>query len=421
MSKLKTLTIVAAIAAIAGGSYLKWGNAPKAEGNAPAAGAKDQKPARPVSVSLVSVQQKDFPVTISANGVVSSPNMVDIRPQVTSTITKVHIKEGQFVKAGDLLFSFDSRADEVNLAKAQAQLDKDVATLADNQRQLARSKELVARKFVAQSAVDTAQAQVDAQTAVVASDKAAVAAAKVALSYQRIVAPSSGRTGIVSVYPGSLVQPGSAALVTITQMDPITVTFPLPQRHLSAALQSLQRSDSYVYASLPDNGGKFKGKLKFVDNVVDASSGTVKVKAEFENKEMKLWPGAYVNVDFSVQTLKDALVVPREAVIVNPKGSAVYIAGAEGKAELKPVQVVTSLQNDAVITGIEAGARVVVDGKQNLRPGSLIKERSAESKDTKDKSGAKDSAKDGSTDVKDAKDAKPAPAASASASAASAS
>ncbi len=431
MSQLKTITLVAAIAALAGGAYYAY--APSAQKNAENANAKNSESAaksaasapasaggaaskgdsRPVSVSTILTQKKDFPVRLQANGVVSSLNTVDIRPQITSTVARVHIKEGQFVRAGELLFTLDSRNDEVNLAKAQAQLDKDMATLADLQRQLARSKDLVSKKFVAQSALDTSQTQVDAQQAVIASDKATVNAAKVALSYNRIVAPASGRTGIISVFVGSLVQPNSTAtpMVTITQIDPIAVTFPLPQRHLNDALQSMRNADSFVQASLPDGQGKYKGKLQFVDNVVDAASGTVKVKAVFDNKEMKLWPGAYVNLDMSVRTIKDAVVVPQDAIVIGARAKSVYVVNAESKAEVKPVTVLESYGNEAVISGVEAGVKIVLDGKQNLRPGGLVKERSADDKDA-----AK--AKDG----KEAKEGKPAKAAEAhSASAASAS
>lgn len=388
MSQYKTLTIVAVIAALTGGTwyFAVPSTQNKADTGASASGAAGKNgdaSARPVSVSTVLAQQRDYPVRISANGTVSALNTVDIRPQVTSTVSKVHIREGQFVKAGELLFTLDSRADEVNLAKAQAQLDKDLATLADYQRQLVRSKELVAKKFVAQSALDTSQAAVDAQSAVVASDKAAVVAAKVALSYDRIVAPSAGRTGIISVYPGSLVQPSATtpALVTITQIDPIAITFPLPQRNLPDALESMRRADSYVTARLPDGVTQFKGKLQFVDNAVDAASGTVKVKAVFDNKEMKLWPGAYVTVELSVQTLKDAVVVPQDAVIVSARGKSVYAVTAEEKAELRPVVVTQSFGTDAVVTGIAAGTRIVLDGKQNLHPGAAVKERDNDAKD----------------------------------------
>jgi len=377
MNQLKILTIVTMIAAVAGGAYYFSGTSSIVKADAPAAKAADGSQNRIISVTTVRAQAKDYSVKLNANGIVSSVNSVDIRSQVSSTVTKVHIKEGQFVKAGDVLFSLDSRPDEVNLAKAQAQLNKDLATLADNQRQLVRNKELVAKKFLSQSAVDASQTLVDTQQAVVDSDRAAVSAAKVALSYNRIIAPTAGRTGIINVYPGSLVQPAATAtpLVTITQMDPVTITFPLPQRNLHDALESMQRSDSFVIATLPDNSQQFKGKLQFIDNAVDAATGTVKVKAVFENKQMKLWPGAYANLELSVQTLKNAVVIPQDAIIVGAKAKSVYVIGPDGKAQSKTVIVTQSAGTDAVVTGIEAGSKVVLDGKQNLLPGVSVKER----------------------------------------------
>lgn len=385
MSKLKTFTIALTLLALAGAAY--YGTRQSGPVNPGAKSANDKnlggnQQNRPVTVSTALAEQRDYPVKLSANGVISALNTVDVRAQVSSTVSKVHIREGQFVRAGDVLFTLDSRIDEVNLAKAQAQLDKDMATLADSQRNLERSKDLFAKKFLAQNAVDSSLALVQAQQAVVASDKAAIAAARVALGYNRIVAPSAGRTGIISVYPGSLVQVNATAipLVTITQMDPIAITFPLPQRNLPDALESMKRSDSFVLAHLPDGQTQFKGRLQFVDNMVDAASGTVKVKAIFDNKEMKLWPGAYVNVELSVQTLKDAIVVPQDAIVIGPKSKSLYIVDAEGKAAMREVTVLHSFARDAVVTGIAAGSKVILEGKQNLRSGTPVIVQNAETK-----------------------------------------
>jgi RND family efflux transporter MFP subunit len=169
-------------------------------------------------------------------------------------------------------------------------------------------------------------------------------------------------------------------LVTITQMDPIAITFPLPQRNLPDALESMKRSDSFVLARLPDGQTQFKGRLQFVDNMVDAASGTVKVKAVFDNKEMKLWPGAYVNVELSVQTLNDAIVVPQDAIVIGPKSKSLYIVDAEGKAAMREVTVLHSFGRDAVVTGIAAGSKVILEGKQNLRSGTPVIVRNTEAK-----------------------------------------
>ena len=329
----------------------------------------------PVSVSLTAVQKRDVAVMLDATGTVTALNSVDIRPQVASTITKVHIKEGQFVTAGQLLFTLDARNDEVNVTKAQAQLAKDMAALADAQRQLARSKDLFAQNFISQGAVDTNQTLVDSQLAVVASDRAAIEAAKVSLSYSRITATSAGRAGAINVYPGSFVQPSGNALVTITQLDPISVAFSLPQRNLGQALATLREGGGKVVATFPESGATATGKLLFVDNTVDANSGTVRVKAEFAHKVERLWPGAFVNIRLAVETLKGASVVPQVAIIQSPRGKIVYVVDATGKAAPRPVEVLYGEGMDAAVSGVKPGDRVVVDGRQNVRPGSMVVER----------------------------------------------
>ena len=329
----------------------------------------------PISVTTVAVQKRDVDVMLDATGTVTALNSVDIRPQIASTITRVHIKEGQFVTAGQLLFTLDARNDEVNVTKAKAQLAKDLASLADAQRQLARSRDLMAQNFISQGAVDTNQTLVDSQQAVIASDRAAIEAARVGLSYSRINAPAAGRAGAINVFAGSFVQPSGAALVTITQLDPISVAFSLPQRNLGSVLTSLRSGGASVTAILPEASGAITGHLLFVDNAVDAGSGTVRVKAEFANKDERLWPGAFVAVRLAVQTLKGAAVVPQAAVIQSPRGKIVYVVDATSKVSPRPVEVVYASGEDAAVTGVRPGDRVVVEGRQNLRPGAMVVER----------------------------------------------
>jgi RND family efflux transporter MFP subunit len=170
------------------------------------------------------------------------------------------------------------------------------------------------------------------------------------------------------------VQANLTTLVTITQLDPIAVAFSIPQRNLGDALAALKDGGAPVSATLADGAGTFGGRLKFVDNAVDASSGSVKVKAVFDNRDGKLWPGAFVEVSQTVSTLKDTVVVPLAAVIQSARGTIVYIV-AEGKAVSKPVQVLYAQGNDAAVSGVKAGDQVVLDGKQNLRPGATVVER----------------------------------------------
>jgi len=374
-------TIAVGVAAVALWAVLRGREAPAAMtavGAGPAAsGASGASAGPPVSVTTLRAQRRDVDVVLEATGTVTALNSVDVRPQVSSTITKVHIREGQFVKAGQVLFSLDARTDEVNLAKAKAQLAKDQAQLADADRQLARSKDLFAQNFISQGAVDTNQAAADAAKAVVAADRAAIDAVQVQLSYDRIVSPTAGRAGAINVFPGSLVSPTGNALVTITQLDPISVAFPLPQRNLGEALQSLRSGGGKVFAILPEGRGTLVGKLQFVDNAVDANSGTVRVKAEFANPSEQLWPGAYIVVRLAVQTLKDAVVIPQAAIIQSPRGRIVYVVDESNKAAARPVEIVHAFGEDAAVTGVKSGERIVLEGRQNLRTGSSVIERAA--------------------------------------------
>ena len=355
-------------------------SAPPAAAAASAPASAASAPAGPpVTVSTVKAESKDLAVNLRANGTVFPLSSVDVRAQSSSVVTKIHINDGQFVRAGEHLLTLDSRTEEANLSKARAQLAKDQALLQDAQRQLKRAQELLAQKFIASSAVDTAQASVDSAAATLLSDQAAIDAAKVALSYTSIVAPLSGRAGAVNVSVGTAVQANTTPLVTITQLDPIAVTFNLPQRNLADAIAALKDGGAKVTATLSDNGGSFQGRLVFVDNGVDAASGTVRARAKFDNKAGKLWPGAYVDISQTINTLKDAVVVPQAALIQSARGTIVYVV-EDGKAVLRPVKQVGAQNGEAAITGIVAGDTVVVDGKQNLRPGSVVVERAKDPK-----------------------------------------
>ncbi len=333
----------------------------------------------PISVTTVRAEIRDMAISLKASGSVFPLASVDIKAQTNSVVTKLHIRDGEFVRVGQPLFSLDMRADEANLAKARAQLTKDQATVADAQRQHNRAVELRAQNFVAQSALDSAQTAVESANATLAADQAAIDAARVAVSYGQINSPLSGRAGALNVTIGTALQSNITSLVTITQLDPISVNFNLPQRNLADAIAALKSGGTKVTATLADNGGSFQGRLSFVDNAVDPSSGTVRARALFANKDGRLWPGAFVEISQTINTLKDTVVVPQAALIQSARGTVVYVV-EEGKAVLKPVKQISSQSGEAAITGINSGDSVVVDGKQNLRPGALVVERTKESK-----------------------------------------
>ncbi len=343
----------------------------------PASGASAST-SPPVSVTMTKATQRDMDVTIKATGTVTPLSIVDVKPQVTSLVTSVNFKEGQFVKKGDLLFTLDSRTDEANLAKAKAQLAKDNAALADAKRQFARNQELVGKGFISQGALDTSQSNMDAQTAAVAADKAAVDAATTALSFNRITAAQSGRVGAINVFVGSAVQANQTTLVTITQLDPIAIAFNLPQSNLSDALHALQGAGTIATAQLPGSTATYTGTLRFIDNAVDAASGTIKMKAIFANPSSKLWPGGYADITLSARTIKDAVVIPTASIIQNARGTIVYVA-ENSKAVLRPIKVLFTQGEDSAVSGVKVGESVVADGKQNLRPNAAVIERVAKS------------------------------------------
>jgi RND family efflux transporter MFP subunit len=355
--------------------------------NQEAQGARRPPGATPVITAKA--ETRDVPVRIKVNGTVTALQSVDLRSQVTSTVREVHIREGQNVRGGDLLFTLDARTDEANLKKALAQVEKDRADLATAQRNLARQRELFQQKFISQAALDTVQNQVDTLTGQIAIDQAAVEGARVARAYNEIRAPFTGRTGTIAVRAGSLVQPGATAvpLVTVTQIDPIAVAFTLPERELAGLQQALSAGSVPVTVSPTAGGDRYQGKVTFVDNAVDTTTGTIRVKAEFANPKSSLWPGMYVSVDMSARTLANATVVPAQAVQTGPDNRFIYVVGDDGKVALRPVQLGYLAEGVAVVDGIPAGARIVVEGAQNLRPGSSVVEADRSSPDGDGKGG----------------------------------
>ena len=342
--------------------------------------AQAKRAPAPTPVTTVRAEKRDVPVRLTANGTVTALQSVDLRSQVTSTVKEVHIREGQAVKKGDLLFSLDARADEANIRKAEAQVAKDRADLATAMRNLERQRELFRQKFISQSALDAAQNQVDTLQGQLAVDQAALEAVRVTRGYTEIRAPFAGRTGTIGVRAGSLVQPGASAtaLVTVTQIDPIAVSFTLPEKELPGLQQALS-AGSVPVTVVPQAGQEaHQGRITFVDNAVDTATGTIRVKAEFTNPKALLWPGMYVNVELSARTMAGATVIPAQAVQTGPEKRFVFVVGDDRKVSQQPVTLAHVDEGIAVVEGLQPGARIVVEGAQNLRPGSVVAEAGRE-------------------------------------------
>ncbi|SHN67706.1 RND family efflux transporter, MFP subunit [Duganella sacchari] len=320
-------------------------------------------------VRLAAAEQRDVAVEVEANGTVVPLSSVEIRPHVTRQLTQVHVKEGQFVAADTLLFSLDDRGERAALDRAQAQLDRDQAVLADLERQYRRSSELSSQKFISASAADGVQTQVESQRALVQADLAAVRSAQVDLSYTAIRAPSAGRVGVVNVYAGSLVQ-ANAVLASVTQIDPIAVSFTVPEKGVAALLGAAKSGPVAVSAALPD--AVLTGRLSFIDSSVDAVAGVIRIKAQFDNADTRLWPGQYVQTRITLSRLRGAVVVPLAAIITQSDGALVYSVDEQQSARPRKVRLLHAFGNLAAVDGLKVGERVVIEGKQNLRPGVKV-------------------------------------------------
>lgn len=364
------------IVAPSGDSDARAATNPDDKGGGRKGGGKG-KAADGVAVVTATVQQQDFLIKKHSIGWVESPAVVSVRTRIDSQIKEQHVVDGQMVKAGDLLFVLDDREQQAQLAKDEATLAKDQALHSRSARDLDRAQSLLPKGFATAQQLDQASADTKSSEATIRADQAAIETSKLKLSYTKIYAPIDGRIGAVAVVPGNLVSAASTtALVTITQMNPIRVTFTLPERELTAvkaAIASPQPPQVRIYP----NGAKApiaSGPLNFLDSTVDMTSGTVIAKATLANETLALWPGQYVDVEIDLSTLPGVAVVPVVAVQPGQTSPFVYVVKPDQTIELRKVQTAAVDGSLAAIqSGLQPGEQVVIDGQLGLTNGTRVR------------------------------------------------
>jgi multidrug efflux system membrane fusion protein len=328
----------------------------------------------PVAVAAASTSREDVPVTVRAIGTVEPSKTVSVRARIGGQLTRVAVTQGQDVRAGELLFKIDARPYLAALQAAEAALARDGARAASARAEVERTAELIAKDYVTKQDFDNVRANAAALAATVAGDSAAVAAARLDVEYCTITAPIAGRIGDLLIHEGNLVKANDVPLVVINQLAPIQVAFSVPEQQLGSIRRYMAEGPLEVRAVSPsDSGLVAAGELKFVDNAVDETTGTILLKAVFPNEDRTLWPGQFVNVSLSLTVRRGVVVAPSTAVQTGQQGEFVYVIKQDMAVEMRPVKTGPSLDHRIVIeSGLDAGERVVTDGQLRLTPGAKV-------------------------------------------------
>jgi multidrug efflux system membrane fusion protein len=321
-----------------------------------------------------------MPLELSAIGAVEPSSSVAVRAQITGELTSVNFKEGDDVAQGQVLFTLDRRPLEAALKQAEAALTRDQAQLANATAQAQRAQELASRGIATREQVDTTSTAVSALEATVGADRAAIENATVQLQYATIKSPISGRTGVLMVHPGNLVRANDPTpLVVINQVTPVQVAFGIPERQLGLLKQHLAQNTLRVEARPQgDQNQPAVGRIAFVDNAVDQTTGMIRIKGTFANGDRRLWPGQFVNVVTVLATDPEAIVVPSVAVQSGQQGSYVFVVKDDRTVELRPVSIARTNADESIVEkGLKDGETVVTDGQLRLVPGSRISDKTA--------------------------------------------
>ena len=336
--------------------------------------------APPVPVLATTVEQKDVPIRVHAIGAVEAYSIVAVKTQITGELTGVYFKEGDDVRKGQLLFTLDKRPFEADVNHAQSTLAKDEAAAVNARVQQRRYEALVKAGVVSKEQYDQLESAARADEAAVAADKAALEYYKVQVIYCSIYSPINGRTGNLIVHQGNMIKANdNPPLVNINQVEPIYVTFTVPEQYLAEVKQYARRGNLPVEVVIPnDPRGAVKGKLSFIDNAVDSSTGTIKLKGIFTNADRRLWPGQFVDAYLTLKTQTNALVIPSQAIQNGQQGTYVYVIKDDNTVEVRPITAGEAQQGQAIVQkGLAAGERIVTDGQLRLVPGAKVQIKQA--------------------------------------------
>ena len=340
--------------------------------------APPKKEAAPVSAAVV--EQKTMPVQLSAIGNVEPYSTVGVKSQIGGELATVHFREGQDVNKGTLLFTIDPRPYDASLKQAEANLAKDTAQLENAREEVRRYAELVKKGYVAQEQYDQIRTNSAALDATVNADKAMVENARLQLKYCYIYSPITGRTGNLMSNQGNLIKANADnSMVVINQIQPIYVTFSVPDQYLPEIKKYMSHGKLKVQAVIgKGEGDPEEGVLTFIDNSVDVTTGTIKLKATFPNKGRRLWPGQFVSAIVTLTSQPDAIVAPSSAIQAGQNGQFVFVIRNDLTVESRPVDVSRTWNNESIIgKGLKAGERVVTDGQLGLVPGAKVDIRPA--------------------------------------------
>ena len=365
-----------------------------------AAQSASSQAAAKIPVTSFVVKKADFPVRAYGLGVVSPFRTVTVKSRVDGQITKVFFKQGQMVKEGDPLLEIDQRPFTAALEQAVAKKAQDEANLRNDQLNLERFQKLAKQQFETQQNLDAQQALVDQVTAQIKGDQAAIDNAQTNLGYTSIKAPISGRTGFRLVDPGNIVHAAdTTGIVTIAQLQPIAVQFTEPEEQLQAIDKAFDAGEVPVEALTSDGARTLsQGRLVVMDNSVNQATGTISLKARFDNKDNALWPGLSVTTRMLIDTLKQVIVVPQDGVQHGPSGLFAYVIGGDGKVNARPIKVSQSGDANAVVSeGLNVGDRIVVAGQSRLFDGALVDDK-PQAAPTADASATATQVKTGSAD-----------------------